>query len=115
MRLETLPLVLGALAGLIGLGLLLDAWLPDDLVIKSERRRRPRRPRSRFGEALLGLGVIAMAAAFVGRDEWRYSTVAVIAGAVLLLWGAKRSAGYLRDVLARGQQQKLAEGSRRIR
>ena len=88
MRLETIPLILGALIGLVGIGLVLDAWLKDDIIIKQERRRRPRRERDRLGEALVGLGVLAMAAAFMGRDTWRYSTVAVIAGAVLLLWGA---------------------------
>lgn len=96
MRMETLPLVLGGLVGLIGLLLVLDAWLPDEIVVSRERRRRPRMPRDRRGEAMVGLGIIAMAAAFVGRDTWRYSVVAVMAGAVLLLWGAKRSAAYLR-------------------
>src|SRR5436190_13014296 len=97
MRLETLPLILGGLFGLIGLGLVLDAWVAENVVV-SERRRRPRRERDRFGEALVGLGVIAMSAAFIGRDTWRYSTVSVIAGTVLLLWGAKRSAYYIRSV-----------------
>ena len=98
MRLETVPLILGVLIGVVGLGLVLDAWLKDDLVIPAERRRRPRRERNRFGEALVGFGVLAMAAAFIGRDTWKYSVVAVIAGSVLLLWGAWLNAGYLRDL-----------------
>jgi hypothetical protein len=101
MRLETIPLILGALIGLVGIGLILDAWLKDEIIIKKERRRRPRRERDRLGEALVGFGVLAMAAAFMGRDSWRYSTVAVIAGAVLLLWGAKRSSAYMRGALSR--------------
>lgn len=115
MRLELIPLVLGGLIGLFGLALLFDAWAPDNLVVSTERRRRPRRERSRFGEALVGLGVIAMAVAFIGRDGWRYSTVAVIAGAVLLLWGAQRNAGYLRGVFTRADVRKPPEGSRRVR
>jgi hypothetical protein len=117
MRLEILPLVLGVVVGLIGLGLVFDAWAPDHVVISSERRRRPRRGRDRGGEALVGLGVIALAAALLGRDTWRYTTVAVIAGAVLLLWGLKRSGSYVRGIFARGDVSppKVAEGPRRIR
>lgn len=101
MRLETVPLILGVLIGAVGLALVLDAWLKDELIIRTERRRRPRRERHRFGEALVGFGVLAMAAAFLGRDAWRYSTVVVIAGAVLLLWGARLNASYLRGAFAR--------------
>ena len=119
MRLETIPLIVGALLGLIGLALVFDAWLKDELIVPQERRRRPRRERNRFGEALVGLGVIGMAAAFVGRDTWRYSTVTVIAASVLLLWGLKLNFGYLRGSLGRTgpakPDPKLAEGSRRVR
>src|SRR6185436_18600585 len=101
MRLEMLPLVLGGLLGLIGLALVFDAWVPDNIVVKEERRRRIRRERDRFGEALVGLGVVAMAAAFIGRDTWRYTTVAVIAGAVLLLWGTLKNSGYIREIFVR--------------
>lgn len=115
MRLELLPLILGVVIGLIGFGLVLDAWVADDIVVPSERRRRPRRERDRWGEALVGLGIMAMGAAFIGRDTWRYSTVTVIAGAVLLLWGTKRNGGYLRGVFARSDVPKIAEGTKRIR
>lgn len=115
MRLETFPLLVGALIGLLGIGLIFDAWAPDNIVVAKERRRRPRRDRDRFGEALVGLGVLAMAAAFIGRDTWRYSILTVIVGAVLLLWGAKRNIGYLRDAFARGDVPKIVQGPRRIR
>lgn len=118
MRLETIPLLLGAIIGLIGIGLLFDAWAPDAKLVSEERRRRMRRERDRFGEALVGLGVIAMAAAFIGRDTWRYSIVTVIAGSVLMLWGVKRNGGYLRSVFVRGDRPKPkepAERARRIR
>lgn len=115
MKLELLPLVLGGLLGLVGLALVVDAWAPDNIVVPVERRQRMRRDRNRFGEAMVGFGVIAMAAAFVGRDTWRYSTVTVIAGAVLLLIGALRNSAYIREVFVRGDRAKLGEGSRRIR
>lgn len=98
MRLETLPLILGALLGLLGLALVFDAWVPDNVIVPQERRKRPRRDRDRWGEALVGLGALAMAATFVGRDTWRYSIIAAIAGALLLLWGAKRSSGYIKGL-----------------
>lgn len=117
MRLETLPIILGALIGLIGCALVFDAWAPDDIIVPAERRRRQRGARNRFGEALVGLGVIAMAAAFIGRDTWRYSTVTVIAGSVLMLWGIQRNAGYLKGLFVRSdrKQEPLPEGTRRIR
>jgi hypothetical protein len=117
MRLEMIPLILGVLVGLVGLALVLDAWVPDNIVVPSERRRRPRRERDKFGEALVGLGVLAMSAAFIGRDTWRYSTVTVIAGSALLLLGVWRNGGYLREVFVRGDRKKpkLADGPRRLR
>ena len=88
MRLEIVPLIIGVLIGLLGLALMFDAWTPDEIVVRRERRRQPRVERNRGGEALIGLGVIGMAAAFIGRDTWRYSVVAVIGGTVFLIWGA---------------------------
>lgn len=106
MRLETLPLILGVLIGLVGLALVFDAWAPDEILVSQERRRRPRRDRDRFGEALVGMGVLAMAGAFIGRDTWRYSIVIVIAGSVLLLWGMKRNSQYLRGVFVHSDARK---------
>ena len=103
MPLEAIPLVLGGLIGLAGLLLLLDAWLPDE-IFASERRQHKRRERDRLGETLVGLGVLSMAAAFVSRDAWKYSTLMVIAGSVVLLWGVMRNGGYLREVFARSQR-----------
>ena len=101
MRLELIPLILGGLFGLIGFGLLIDAWTPDHVVVKRERRRSPRTERSRGGEASIGLGVMCMAAAFIGRDTWAYSVVAVIAGAVLLFFGAVASRRFLGATISR--------------
>src|SRR3954467_11902538 len=97
--LELIPLVVGAIVGLIGLALLFDAWTPDDIIVKRERRRSPRLERSRKGEAMIGLGGIGMAAAFIGRDTWVYSVVAVIAGAILLLFGAIANRKYLGEMI----------------
>ena len=99
MRLETIPIIVGLLIGFIGLGLLFDAWTPDEIVVKRERRRRPRVERHRGGEAAVGLGVLCMAAAWLGRDTWDYSIIAVIVGCVFLLYGAWRNRHYLHDTV----------------
>jgi hypothetical protein len=99
MRIEViLPILLGLLVALVGFGLVADAWLPDDVVTR-ERRRRPRADRSRAGEALLGFGTLCMAAAFLGRDTWRYETLAVIVGAALLIAGAALNFRFVREFL----------------
>lgn len=105
MPIELLPVIVGVLVGLLGLGLIFDAWTPDDLAVKKERRRAPRVERSRGGEAMIGLGVLCMAAAFIGRDTWVYSVVTVIAGAVLLFLGTIANRKYLREVI--GNRGKL--------
>ena len=37
MRIEVIPLIAAAFVGLIGLGLIFDAWTPDEIVVKRER------------------------------------------------------------------------------
>ena len=103
-RIETLPLIIGALVALLGVGIIFDAWTPDVMSVSRERRRRPRVERHRNGEALIGLGVLALAAAFIGRDSWRYSVLVVIVGAVFLVVGAILNRGYVRELFVnRGQ------------
>jgi hypothetical protein len=99
-RVETIPLVLGILVAVIGLGLLADAWLPEELGSFRERRRSVRTERHLGGEAAIGLGVLCMAASLIGRDSWDYGTVAVIAGSVLLLIGAYLNRRFLVDRIA---------------
>jgi hypothetical protein len=99
-RIETMLLTVGIVVGLVGLCLLLDAWA-DDNFSGAERRRFRRLERDRKGEALVGLGVLAMAATLIGGEQWRYSVIAVIAGSVLMLWGVKRNAQYIRAGLRR--------------
>jgi hypothetical protein len=100
MELEIVPLVMGALVALVGLGLVADGLLADSEVRVAERRRRARAERSRHGEALIGLGMLALAAALAGRDLWRWSTVAVLAGIAFLLVGAVMNRAFLAERLS---------------
>jgi hypothetical protein len=100
MRIEILPLIVGILLVVIGGGLVFDAWTPDDLLVKRERRRSPRTERNRRGEGAIGLGVLCMAAAFIGRDTWRFSVVAVIAGTLLLLFGVVTNRRFLGELIS---------------
>jgi uncharacterized membrane protein HdeD (DUF308 family) len=118
MRIESLPLILGFVLGLFGVALMIDAWLPDRF--QSERRLIAREERDRKGEVLVGLAAIAMAVTFIGRDTWRYSVLAVIAGAIVLIWGTRRNREYLRGALTRttkrnDKKSHVDTGSRRIR
>ena len=88
MRLETLPLIAAVVVALVGVALIVDAKLPDYSVLPLERRRAPRIGRHRGGEGLVGVGILALAAALAGRDGWRYSILAAMIGAALVLWGA---------------------------
>lgn len=96
-RVEIIPLILGVLVGLIGVGLLADAWLPEDFRGGKERRRRERQERHLGGEAAIGVGILAMASTLIGRDTWRYGTIAVILGSVLVVWGGWLNRRFLRD------------------
>lgn len=122
MRVETIPLILGILVALVGAGLIADAWLPERVLYRSERRRRARAERHLGGEAAIGLGILCMAAALLGRDTWRYGTVAVIVGTLLFVTGAWLNRAYLRERISnRGELRRGApkpdqpEAKRRIR
>ena len=115
MRLEIVPLIVGILVALVALGLILDGWVADETFVSRERRRRPRIERNRAGEVMLGFGTLAMAAAFLGRDTFRYSILIAMIGAPLLLVGAWKNRRYMRDWLfnrgaaRRGQPVKRPE------
>jgi hypothetical protein len=112
MRIEIVPLILGGILALIGLGLIFDAWTPDDIIVKRERRRRPRIERNRGGEAAIGLGILCMAAAFIGRDTWRYSVIAVIAGSVFMLYGIVRNGRFFgASISDRGKLRRRPESA----
>src|SRR5689334_3224709 len=82
---------------MLGIGIMFDAWTPDTIVAH-ERRRRPRIERHRNGEAMIGLGVLALAAAFIGRDDWSYSILVVIVGAIFLAAGTVLNWRYVHDL-----------------
>lgn len=82
MRLEHIPIILGLLFVAAGIALIADALLREEPLMMRDRRKRERAPRHRGGQAAIGLGAIAVAAALIGRDEWRYGTVAVLMGVV---------------------------------
>ena len=118
MRVETIPLIIGVIVALVGLAILADAWLPEDMSFGTDRRRQERTERSIGGEACLGLAVLCFAAAIIGRDTWRYGTVAVIAGSVLFVIGAFANRRFLRDrIVNRGALRRggLADRERAAR
>jgi hypothetical protein len=99
MRLELIPVILGVLVGLVGLVLVADAVLPDGTFVPTERRRAPRPGRSLLGEAVLGVGVMLIAAALIGRDGWRYGTLAVLLAFLLCAVGLVLNWRYVRGLL----------------
>ena len=104
MRFETIPLILGIIVALVGLGIVADALLPENIPFRKDRRRRARTERHLGGEAAIGLGVLCMAAALIGRDTWSYSTVAMIIGAIMILVGGVLNRTYFRDrIVNRGE------------
>lgn len=99
MRLEYVPIILGILVLLVAAAVVYDAFAPEMLPGFRERRRRPRAQTHPIGQALMGAGIAAMAAALIGRDTWRYGTVAVLLGVVLVVAGGVMNRAYLREVL----------------
>lgn len=100
MALETVPLVVGGLVLLAGAALVVDGLAADARSADArERRRRARAERSRGGEVAVGGGVLLLGAALVGGEAWRYVTVAMLAGGVLLLVGVVLNRRYLRERL----------------
>ena len=118
MRVETIPLIVGIIVALMGLAILADAWMPEDMSFGKDRRRQARTERSIGGEACLGLAVLCFAAAIIGRDTWRYGTVAVIVGSVLFVIGTFANRRFLRDrIVNRGALRRggLADRERAAR
>lgn len=103
MRLEQIPLFVGVIVAILGLGLILDAQLPEGFTPSRERRRRERTEPHRGGQTLVGIGIIAIAAALIGRDTWRFGTLAILAGVLLVAVGGWLNREYLREsVVFRG-------------
>jgi len=112
MRLEHLPILFGILVALVGAGLIADACLGDSVPVLRERRRRERAVPHKGGELAIGLGVACLAATLIGRDAGRFGTLAVIAGAALVIVGAVLSRRYLRELLTfRGAARRSDPGT----
>lgn len=110
MRLETIPLILGILVALPGFALIADAWLPDGSFAPAERRRRERAERSKVGEAVVGVGILCVAAALVGRDSFRFATIIILAGVVLVTIGTVMNWRLLRELVTHRGAARRGDG-----
>jgi hypothetical protein len=99
MRLEYIPVVLGVLVLLVAAGIIYDAAAPEARRPFRERRRRQRAEIDTAGECLVGLGIACLGVSMIGNDLWRWTTIVVISGTVLILIGALMNRAYLREVL----------------
>ena len=99
MKLEQVPILLGIIVLLVALAIGYDSISPAEKRPFRERRRRQRADIHRGGELLVAMGTVSMAAALIGRDTWRWGTIAVFFGVVLLIIGASLNRLFLREVL----------------
>ena len=99
MRIELLPLLFGGIVALLGFGLVADAWLPDRDVSVGERRRRQRAERNRRGEMLIGVSIVLLGVAMIGRDQWDATPWIVAIAGVLLAAGAIMNRRWIREQL----------------
>ena len=99
MKLEQFPIILGIVVVLIGLTMALDAWQAGGVAPFRERRRRTRAGPHKLGQTMVATGTICLGIALIGRDTWRYTTVTVIMGSVLLIVGAIMNRVYLKEIL----------------
>ncbi len=110
MRLEHIPIVLGVIAALIGGFLIYDAVSPEGARPLRERRRRQRAEINIPGELFAGLGTLCLAGALFGGDQWRWTTVLVITGTMLIVIGAVMNRAFLREMLFfRGSSRRTEE------
>ena len=110
MRLEYIPIVLGVLILIVAAGLIYDAIKPDERRPFRERRRRQRAELDIPGEWLVGLGTACLGIALIGNEMWRWTTIAVISGIVLIVIGAVLNRAYLREnLLFRGKARRSDE------
>ena len=97
MRFETIPVVAGIVVGLFGFALLIDSVLPEEVRAQHNSRRRQRSHISPLGEGCIAVAIMCMAAALIGRDNWNYDTLTVIAGGLLFVIGTGLNWTYLHD------------------
>jgi hypothetical protein len=99
MRLEYIPVLLGVLVLIVAAGIVYDAASPYDRRPFRERRRRQRAEINGAGEWLVGLGVACLGISLIGNEVWRWTTLAVLTGVVLIIAGAVMNRTYLRETL----------------
>ncbi len=110
MRLEHAPIILGVIVIAFAAFIMFDAARPEHVRPFRERRRRTRAELDVPGEWLVGLGTVCMGAALIGGDRWRWTTIAVIAGAVLITIGAILNRRFLKETLLfRGSSRRTEE------
>jgi hypothetical protein len=108
-KLEQFPILLGIFVLLVALWIAYDSLSPEEKRPFRERRRRKRADLNRGGEMLVALGTASMAAALIGRDSWRWGTIAVFLGVALLIVGASLNRPFLREMLLfRGASRRAA-------
>lgn len=99
MKLEQFPIVIGILVLLIALAIGYDSVSPEERRPFRERRRRQRADLNRTGEMFVALGTACVAAALIGRDNWRWGNIAVFTAVALLVVGAAFNRQFLRELL----------------
>jgi cell division protein FtsW (lipid II flippase) len=111
MRLEYVPVVFGVLVLLIAGGIIYDAATAKQMRPYRERRRRTRAILDRPGEFIVGFGTICLGAALMAPEDWRWTTITVLAGVVLIVIGAILNRVYLREMLLfRGASRRTPGG-----
>ena len=110
MRLELLPVVIGVIVILVGAAIIYDAVSPEESRPFRERRRRQRAEINTPGEWLVALGTLCLGASLIGNEVWRWTTVMVLVGIVLLGVGAVMNRAFLREMLLfRGAARRTRE------
>lgn len=99
MKLEQFPIIIGILVLLIALAIGYDSMSPEEHRPFRERRRRQRADLNRTGEMFVALGTACVAAALIGRDNWRWGNIAVFTAVALLIVGAVFNRQFLRELL----------------
>jgi hypothetical protein len=98
-RIEYVPLLVGLIVMLAGAALIYDARRADARWPLRDRRRRQRAPRDRPGEALVGAGMVFLGSSLVGGEFWRFGTLAILIGFVLVVTGTVMNRHYLKELL----------------
>jgi uncharacterized membrane protein HdeD (DUF308 family) len=99
MKLEMIPVIIGVLVCLLGIGICFVAFQPEALRPVRERRRRIRAEPHQTGQLLLGIGTICMGAALMGRDTWRFSNLVVFTGIAFIIVGGIMNREFLKELL----------------